>query len=81
MATGFSDAAGFSRGEREAVLPSVMWKSADKVARAGIDGLAADKGCVIPGRVNFLAASFYRVVPHEPMSRLLARRTPSINHS
>jgi uncharacterized protein len=75
VATGFDEVAGFSKGEREAVLPRVMWKSADKVARAGIDGLAADKGLVIPGRVNCLVATFYRVVPHEPLLRLLARRT------
>jgi uncharacterized protein len=75
VATGFGEVAGFSKGEREAVLPRVMWKSADKVARAGIDGLAANKGLVIPGRVNFLAATVFRVMPHGPLLRLLARRT------
>jgi short-subunit dehydrogenase len=76
--TGFADAAGFSKGEVEAVLPSVMWKSADKVAVAGIDGMAAGRGVVIPGLVNRLATAAYRIVPHEWLLPLLARKSPSI---
>ncbi len=49
VATGFDDAAGFSAGERAAMLPSFMWKSADEVARAGIDGLAARQELHHPG--------------------------------
>lgn len=79
VATGFADSAGFSKGEVEAVLPSVMWKSADKVALAGIDGLAAGKGVVIPGLVNRLATAAYRVVPHEWLLPLLARKSPAVN--
>jgi uncharacterized protein len=44
--TGFGEAAGISDEEAEAALPRVMWKTADEVARAGIDGLAAGKGVV-----------------------------------
>jgi short-subunit dehydrogenase len=75
VATGLDDVAGFRVGERAAVLPSVMWKSADDVARAGIDGLAANKGRVVPGRANWLAAAFCRVAPHERLLPLLARRS------
>lgn len=75
VATSFGEKAGFSSGEREAALPSAMWKSADEVARAGIDGLAANKGLVVPGRVNWLAAELYRVLPHEQLLPLLVRRT------
>jgi pimeloyl-ACP methyl ester carboxylesterase len=67
--------AGFSRGEREAALPRIMWKSADEVARAAIDGLAANKSRVIPGRVNQLAATCYRVVPHRLLLAFFARRS------
>lgn len=74
VATGFDDAAGFSEGERAAVLPGFMWKSADEVARAGIDGLAANKSCIVPGRANRLVAAFCRVAPHERLLPLLARR-------
>jgi uncharacterized protein len=74
VATGFDDAAGFTAGERAATLPSFMWKSADEVARAGLDGLAANKGHVVPGRANKLAAAFCRVAPHEALLQILARR-------
>ena len=78
VATGFAEAAGFSDGEREAVLPRIMWKSADQVARAGIDALAANKGVVVPGWANWLTARFSRVVPHELVMSLLARRNPAM---
>lgn len=74
VATGFDDAAGFSAGARAAVLPGFMWMSADEVARAGLDGLAANKGHVVPGRANRLAAAFCRVAPHDVLLPLLARR-------
>jgi uncharacterized protein len=78
VATAFADRAGFSEGELEAVLPSVMWKSADKVALAGIDGMAAGKGVVIPGWVNRLATAALRVVPHEWLMALAAQNSPAV---
>lgn len=69
-------AAGFRAGERRQVLPAVMWKSVDTVARAAVDGLAAGKGRVTPGWANRLLVVAYRVVPHGPLLPLLARRTP-----
>ena len=74
VATGLDDVAGFGVGERAAVLPSFMWKSAEEVARAAIDGLDADKGQVVPGRANWVAATFCRFAPHERLTPLLARR-------
>ena len=44
--TGFVESAGISDEDAEAAMPQVMWKTADEVARAGIDGLAAGKGVV-----------------------------------
>jgi short-subunit dehydrogenase/pimeloyl-ACP methyl ester carboxylesterase len=76
VATGLDDVAGFIKGEREAALPRIMWKSADEVARAAMDGLAANKSRVIPGRINRLAAASYRIVPHRPLLAYFARRTP-----
>lgn len=69
-------AAGFREGERKQVLPAVMWKSVDKVARAAVDGMAAGKGRVTPGWANRLLVTAYRIVPHGPLLPLLARRTP-----
>src|SRR5258707_508418 len=54
--TGFGEAAGFSKEEAESALPRVMWVPADKVAQAGIDGLAAGKAVGVPGRGNRIAA-------------------------
>jgi uncharacterized protein len=74
VATELDDVAGFSVGERAAVLPGFMWKSADEVARAGIDGLAANKPRVVPGQANRLIAAICRVAPQERLLPLLARR-------
>ncbi len=74
VATEFDDAAGFRFGERAAVLPGFMWKSADEVARAGLDGLAADKCRVVPGRINGIVALCSQFAPHERLLPLLARR-------
>jgi short-subunit dehydrogenase len=51
-----------------------MWKSADEVARAGIDGLAANKARIVPGRANWLVAAICRVAPQERLLPLLERR-------
>jgi short-subunit dehydrogenase len=72
--TEFDGVAGFSAGERAATLPSFMWKSADEVARAAIDGLDAGKRRVVPGRANQLVAACCRFAPHEQLMPLLARR-------
>ncbi len=75
--TGFGEAAGFSKEEAEAALPRPMWVPADEVARAGIDGLAAGKAVVIPGRVNRVAASMFRVAPPELLLPVLVRIHPA----
>ncbi|WP_343709886.1 SDR family oxidoreductase [Mycobacterium sp.] len=72
--TGFDDVAGFDPGERAATLPGFMWKSADQVARAAIDGLDAGKCRVVPGRMNRLVAACCRFAPHEQLLPLLAWR-------
>lgn len=77
--TGFGEAAGFDKEDAEAALPRVMWIPADKVARAGIDGLAAGKAVVVPGRVNRIAAALFRVAPPELLLPLLRRGHPAFN--
>lgn len=74
VATGFDDAAGFGVGERAAVLPGFMWKSADAVARAGLDGLEDGKCRVVPGRINQIVATCSRLAPHDRLLPLLAWR-------
>jgi short-subunit dehydrogenase len=76
--TGFGEAAGFSKEEAESALPRVMWIAADRVAQAGIDGLAAGRAVVVPGHVNRVAAALFRVAPPELLSPLLARGHPAM---
>lgn len=75
--TGFVETAGFSKQEAESALPRVMWVPADKVAQAGIDGLAAGKAVVVPGRANRIAAGLFRVAPPERLLQLLMRAHPA----
>jgi len=76
--TGFGDAAGFSKEEADAALPKIMWLPADKVAQAGIDGLAAGKAVVVPGLANRISSSLFRVAPPELMLPFLARNHPAL---
>jgi short-subunit dehydrogenase len=76
--TGFGEAAGISDEDAEGAMPPVMWKTADEVARAGIDGLAAGKGVVVPGGVNRVAGVFYRLVPRDLIMPFLARSHPGL---
>jgi uncharacterized protein len=78
--TGFGEAAGFDKAEAEAALPRIMWIPADKVAQAGVDGLAAGKAVVVPGWVNRIASSFFRIAPPESLLPLLVRGHPAFKH-
>jgi short-subunit dehydrogenase len=79
--TGFGEAAGFSKEEAESALPRVMWVSAGEVARAGLDGLAAGKAVVVPGRVNRIASALVRVLPPELLLPVLARGHPAFKRA
>jgi short-subunit dehydrogenase len=79
--TGFGEAAGFSKEEADSALPRVMWVPADQVAQAGIDGLAAGKAVVIPGRVNRVAASLSRITPPELLLPFLVRNHPAMKRN
>ncbi|SPM33551.1 Short-chain dehydrogenase [Mycobacterium rhizamassiliense] len=79
--TGFGEAAGFDKEEAEAALPRVMWIPADKVAQAGIDGLAAGKAVVVPGRVNRIAGALFRVAPPELLLPALRRGHPAFKNA
>lgn len=76
--TGFGEAAGFTQEEAENSLPRVMWVPAGQVAQAGIDGLAAGKAVVVPGRVNRVASALFRVAPPELLLPFLTRNHPAM---
>ena len=79
--TGFGAAAGISDEDAEAALPSVMWKTADEVALAGVDGLAAGKGVVVPGGVNRIAGALFRLAPTDLLLPMLARQHPGLKNT
>ena len=76
--TGFGESAGFSMTDAEKLLPKPMWVPAAEVARAGLDGLAAGKAVIIPGRMNRAAAVLYHLAPRRLMVSLLARSHPGL---
>ncbi|MFV0495098.1 SDR family NAD(P)-dependent oxidoreductase [Mycobacterium sp.] len=78
VATRFTDTAGFTEQEADAALPRIMWKPADEVAQAGIDGLAKGEAVVVPGWANRVTSSFSRVVPPEWLLPLLSRVHPAM---
>jgi short-subunit dehydrogenase len=76
--TGFGEAAGITDEEAEAALPGVFWKTAEEVARAGVEGLAAGRGVIIPGRVNEVSSLVYRLAPRRLLLPLVASRHPGL---
>ena len=75
--TGFGEAAGFSMADAEAALPKPLWVSAEAVAVAAVDGLAAGRPVVVPGRLNRAAAAIYHLTPRRLLLPLLASRHPA----
>lgn len=76
--TGFGETAGFSKEEAEAVLPKVLWKTAEQVAEAAVVGLADGRAVIIPGAVNRAASAIYHLAPRRFVLPLLARMSPAL---
>ncbi len=76
--TGFGEAAGFSMADAEKLLPAALWVPADEVARAGVDGIAAGRAVVVPGRLNRAAAALNHLAPRGLLTAALARSHPGL---
>ena len=76
--TGFGHTAGISDADAAAALPTPLWKTADDVARAAIEGLDADNGVIVPGGLNRAAALLYRLAPRSLLLPVLARNHPGL---
>jgi uncharacterized protein len=74
--TGFGEAAGFSNEEAEKMLPAFLWKTAQQVAKAAIDGLAADRAVIVPGSANRAAAVLNHLAPRRLLTTILSRTHP-----
>lgn len=75
--TDFGQTAGFT-AEEESILPEVLWVSTDDVARAGIEGLDADKGVVVPGKLNQAITALYQHIPRQLLLPVLAKNHPGL---
>ena len=55
---------------RRARCPASSGRSADVVARAGLDGLAKNRAVVMPGALNKVMGNFSAVTPHAITRRI-----------
>ncbi|HKC29856.1 MAG TPA: SDR family oxidoreductase [Jatrophihabitans sp.] len=78
VATGFGETAGFSKGDAEHALPSILWVDAPAVARAAVDGMARGRLVVIPGVANRVAAALAQVTPRTVLLPILRRGHPGL---
>ena len=81
MKTGFGEAAGIPDEEAAKSLPKFLWKNADEVAKAAVDGLASDKGVIVPGLPNRIAAVVNHHLPRRLLLPLVARNHPGLKKS
>jgi short-subunit dehydrogenase len=76
--TGFAEAAGMTDEQAAETLPKIMWIPASDVARAAIEGLAAGRGVVIPGKANRAGAGLAHLAPKALLLPLMAKRHPAL---
>ena len=76
--TGFAEAAGMTDEKAAETLPKFMWIPAGDVARAAVEGLAAGRGVVIPGRANRAGAGLAHLAPKALLLPLMAKRHPAL---
>jgi len=76
--TGFAEVAGMTDDEAAETLPKFMWIPAGDVARAAVEGLAAGRGVVIPGKANRAGAGLAHLAPKALLLPLMAKRHPAL---
>jgi uncharacterized protein len=76
--TGFGERAGIADDEAEKSLPKFLWKDADEVAKAAVDGLAAGKGVIVPGALNRIASAINQHAPRRLLLPMIARNHPGL---
>jgi len=76
--TGFIESAGFDHDAAMKSLPKPMWVSAEKVAKAAIDGLDHGHLITIPGFANKVGVGLARMTPKKLLAPILASQHPSL---
>jgi short-subunit dehydrogenase len=79
--TGFADGAGMTDEIAAESTPRFMWVSAPRVAKMGVEGLAAGRPVVIPGTPNRILATVSHLMPKSVVLPLLAKRHPAMKLS
>ncbi len=78
VATGFGEAAGFTKEQADDALPGFLWVRARDVATAAVDGLEKGTAVVIPGLANRAGAALGHLMPKRVLTPLLARKHPGL---
>ncbi len=76
--TGFGEAAGFDPEEVATLMPQFFWESAADVAKAGVDGMDANRAVVIPGLPNRVSARAAWLSPRRVLLPMLAKVHPGM---
>ena len=79
--TEFLSVAGMDERTFADAFPKFMWVPPREVAKAGIDGLADDRGGVIPGIPNQIATKFFELLPRRLLLPLMASQHPALRRS
>jgi short-subunit dehydrogenase len=77
--TAFGATAGFTAEQEDNSLPSIMWVSAEEVAKAAVAGLDKGRSVVIPGVANRVSASLAQVTPRTLLVPILAKGHPGLH--
>ena len=77
--TAFGATAGFTAEQEDNSLPSIMWVSAEEVAKAAVAGLDKGRSVVIPGGANRVSASLAQVTPRTLLVPILAKGHPGLH--
>jgi len=81
VATGFAEAAGIDADEMAGAMPKMFWEPAADVARAGVDGMDANRAVVIPGLPNRASAALGWLSPRRLLLPVVAKAHPGLRGS
>jgi short-subunit dehydrogenase len=76
--TEFAGAAGMSEDAFNESLPEFMFVASTEVARLAVDGLAKNRGVVIPGAVNAIGARLGALTPNRLLLPILRSQHPAL---
>jgi len=78
--TGFGEAAGFAKDDAEKALPSIMWVSAETVAKTAVDDMDKGRMVSIPGPANRIGSIFAQITPRTLLVPMLTRIHPGLKN-